>query len=189
MPRACGVACIAQPVDNPLAMTGLDQHFELAYQELRRLARGRLRGGGRSVVLDTTSLVHESYLRLSRFAQQGFPDKPTFLAYAGRAMRTIIVDMVRERQAERRGGDVPHLSLTSSHADALAVPADEEHVLRVHEALEQLARQDARMAQVVELKYFGGLTEPEIAEALQVTERTVRRDWAQARLILAEALG
>jgi RNA polymerase sigma factor (TIGR02999 family) len=132
--------------------------------------------------------VHESYLRLARFAQQGFPDRPTFLAYAGRAMRTIIVDMVRERQAERRGGEVTHLTLTTSHVDALPVPGDEEHVLRVHDALELLARQDVRMAQVVELKYFGGLTELEIAEALGVTDRTVRRDWEQARLLLAEAL-
>jgi RNA polymerase sigma factor (TIGR02999 family) len=169
-------------------MTGLDQHYAAAYQDLRRLARSRLRTDRHRALLDTTSLVHESYLRLSRMGAPHFPDKPGFLAYAGKAMRSIIVDMVRERLTERRGGGAPHLTLTGAGTDGLPQMVAESHILRVHEALEQLALQDARMAQVVELKFFAGLTEPEIALALHITDRTVRRDWNQARLILAQAL-
>jgi RNA polymerase sigma factor (TIGR02999 family) len=168
----------------------LDAFFAAAYQDLRRLARSRLRGGGRNTVLDTTALVHESYLRLSRAQGSGsaaFPDRVRFLVYAGKAMRSIIIDLVRERQTDRRGNDAPHVTLTGV-ADALPMPGGEEHILRVHEALEQMAAVDPRMAQVVEMKYFGGLTEMEIGEALGITDRTVRRDWEQARLFLADAL-
>ncbi len=172
----------------PPAGAPLDAHFADAYADLRRLARSRLRGGGRNTVLDTTALVHESYLRLSRGGERSFPDQPSFLVYAGKAMRSIIIDLVREQQAERRGGDAPHLTLTSGEADALPQPGGEAHILRVNEAMEQLAQQDARMAQVVEMKYFAGLTESEIALALGITDRTVRRDWEQARLFLAELL-
>jgi RNA polymerase sigma factor (TIGR02999 family) len=173
---------------DPMAPDSLDDHYAAAYQELRRLARSRLRGGGRNTVLDTTALVHESYLRLSRNAAVSFPDRPSFLVYAGKAMRSIIVDLVRERQTERRGEGAQHLTLTGAGADALPQPGGEQHILGVHEALEQMAQVDPRMAQVVELKYFGGLTEAEIGQALGVTDRTVRRDWEQARLFLAEAL-
>jgi RNA polymerase sigma factor (TIGR02999 family) len=164
----------------------VEQAFAGAYQELRRLARARLRGGGRNTVLDTTALVHETYLKLSRMAGVSFPDRPRFLVYAGRAMRSIIVDMVRQRRTERAGGDVAVLTLTGDLVDAL--PAEEAHILAVHEALQEMARVDPRMAQVVELRYFGGLTDAEIGTALGVTDRTVRRDWEQARLFLAEAL-
>jgi RNA polymerase sigma factor (TIGR02999 family) len=164
----------------------VEQAFAGAYPELRRMARARLRSGGRNTVLDTTALVHETYLKLSRNAGVSFPDRPRFLAYAGRAMRSIIVDMVRQRQTQRAGGGVALLTLTGDIADA--VPAAEEHILRVHEVLDAMAKVDARMAQVVELRYFGGLNDLEIAEAIGVTDRTVRRDWEQARLFLAEAL-
>lgn len=164
----------------------VEQAFAVAYQELRRLARARLRGGGRNTVLDTTALVHETYLKLSRNAGISFPDRPRFLVYAGRAMRSIIVDMVRQRQTERAGGDVALLTLTGDLVDA--VPAAEEHILRVHEALEAMAQVDERMARVVEMRYFGGMSDVEIGAALGVTDRTVRRDWEQARLFLAEAL-
>jgi RNA polymerase sigma factor (TIGR02999 family) len=163
----------------------VDEFFALLYRELRLLARARLRGGGRDVVLDTTALVHESYLKLSQLTSVRFPDRPRFLVYAGRVMRSIIVDLARQRGTERRGGEVQHVTFTTQFADR-AASADE--VVRVHEALEALERVDERMARVVELRYFGGLTEPEIAEALGVTDRTVRRDWEQARLFLADAL-
>ena len=164
----------------------VEQAFAGAYQELRRLARARLRGGGRNTVLDTTALVHETYLKLSRNAGISFPDRPRFLVYAGRAMRSIIVDWVRQRRTERAGGNVAVLTLTGDLVDA--VPAEEEHILRVHEALQEMAQVDERMARVVEMRYFGGMTDLEIGEALGVTDRTVRRDWEQARLFLAEAL-
>jgi RNA polymerase sigma factor (TIGR02999 family) len=164
----------------------VEEAFAGAYQELRRLARARLRGGGRNTVLDTTALVHETYLKLSRMAGDSFPDRPRFLAYAGRAMRSIIVDMVRQRRSERAGGDVAVLTLTGDLVDA--VPAEEAYILAVHEALLDMAQVDTRMAQVVEMRYFGGLSDAEIGAALGVTDRTVRRDWEQARLFLAEAL-
>lgn len=168
--------------------TLLDEMFSAAYTELRRLARSRLRGGGRNTVLDTTALVHETYLRVSKSAATPFPDRARFLVYAGRAMRSIIVDMVRQRQAKRHGGGVLHLTLTGDVIEQAALPAGEEHILRVHEALEELAGIDQRMAQVVEMRYFAGLSDAEIASALDVGDRTVRRDWEHARLLLAEAL-
>lgn len=173
--------------DEP-AEVSLDAMFSAAYAELRRLARSRLRGGGRNTVLDTTALVHETYLRVSKSASTPFPDRPRFLVYAGRAMRSIIVDMVRQRQAERHGGGALHLTLTGDVMEQAALPAGEEHILRVHEALEELAQVDPRMARVVEMRYFAGLSDGEIASALDVGERTVRRDWEHARLLLAKAL-
>jgi RNA polymerase sigma factor (TIGR02999 family) len=101
-------------------------------------------------------------------------------------MRSVIVDMVRSRQAERHGGDVQHVTLTGDVADSLGT--GEAHIVRVHEALLALEKLDERMARVVEMRYFAGLTETEIATALGVTDRTVRRDWEQARLFLADAL-
>lgn len=166
----------------------LDALYADAYRELRRLARARLHGGGRNTVLDTTALVHESYLRLAKQGEMAFEDRLRFMVYAGRVMRSVIIDLVRERQAERRGGDVAHVTLDTQLGAGLAPEAGEAEILRVHDALDELARLDARMAQVVELRYFAGMTEGEIAQALGVTDRTVRRDWQQARLFLAEAL-
>ncbi|WP_127998748.1 ECF-type sigma factor [Piscinibacter defluvii] len=176
------------PLDPPPGDGAVDTLFAATYRELRQLARARLRGGGRDVMLDTTALVHESYLKLSRTPPPDFPDRPRFLAYAGRVMRSIIVDLVRQRQAERHGGDVQLLTLTGDVADQAGLPSAEEHILRVHEALQEMERVDPRMTKVVELRYFGGLNDLEIAQALGVTDRTVRRDWEQARLFLAEAL-
>ena len=168
--------------------TPADAIFAATYPELRRLAHARLRGGGRNTVLDTTALVHESWLRLSQAGQLQFPDRPRFFVYASRVMRSIIVDMARQRQTERHGGGVVHVTLTGDAVEAAGLPTGEDHIVRVHEALVELAQVDERMARVVEMRYFGGLTDLEIAAALQVTDRTVRRDWEQARLFLAEAL-
>lgn len=174
------------PVQAPPA--GVDEYFALAYAELRRLAHARLRGGGRDAVLDTTALVHESYLRLAAERSAQFPDRLRFLVYAGKVMRSVIVDLVRQRQAERRGGGATHVTLTTQLGLAASAEAGEREILRVHEALIELEALDPRMARVVEMRYFGGLTEEETAQALGVTDRTVRRDWQQARLFLAEAL-
>lgn len=168
--------------------TAVDALYAATYRELRQLAHSRLRGGGRNTVLDTTALVHESYLRLSKSDELQFPDRTRFLVYAGRVMRSIIIDLVRQRQSERHGGDAQHVTLTGDVAERLGMATDEDHILRVHEALAELEKMDERMARVVEMRYFGGLTDAEVAAALQVTDRTVRRDWQQARLFLAEAL-
>jgi len=174
---------------DPVAPGQLEALYDEAYRELRRLAHARLRGGGRNTVLDTTALVHESYLRLARQDGFRFVDKPRFLAYVGQVMRSVIIDLVRERQTERHGGDFGHVRLDTHMGEVLGPETGGEHeILRVHEAIEELQRVDPRMAQVVELRYFVGLSEVEIAQALDVTDRTVRRVWRQARLILAEAL-
>jgi len=164
----------------------VDASFDATYRDLRRLAHARLRGSARNTLLDTTALVHEAYLKLSAANELQFPDRPRFLVYAGRAMRSIIFDFARQRRTDRRGGDAAHVTFTAQLADGAI--ADEDQILRVHEALLELQKVDERMAKVVELRYFGGLTEIEIAEALGVTDRTVRRDWEQARLFLADAL-
>ncbi|MCV2367993.1 ECF-type sigma factor [Roseateles oligotrophus] len=165
----------------------------LLYADLQKMARSRMKQAGHLTLLDATGLVHESYLRL--FARlhkseggqaQDFPDRKHFLAYASRVMHTIVIDMVRSRQAARHGGEFAHVTLNTAVADL--PPQGDDEILRVHEALAELAQMDARLAAVVEMRYFGGLLEAEIAETLGVTERTVQRDWQKARLFLSMAL-
>ncbi len=161
--------------------------YAAAYPELHRLARARLRDGGRNAVLDTTCLVHESYLALRAGRVSCAPRTAgPFFAYASQVMRSVIVNSVRERVAEKRGGDLRPLTLSTNLAANVA--NDEETVLRVHEALEDLEKAEPRLAQVAQMRYFGGYSEQEIAETLDITERTVQRDWEKARLILAAAL-
>ena len=163
-----------------------DALFAAAYSELHRLADARLRDGGRNTVLDTTCLVHESYLRFVRAGELRAEDRRAFFAYASQVMRSVIVNSVRERIAQKRGGDRAPLTLsTSSAANAEAV---RRRFCKVHEALEDLEKADPRVAQVAQMRYFGGYSEKEIAETLDITERTVQRDWEKARLILAAAL-
>src|SRR3984957_11994403 len=166
-----------------------DALFAAAYSELHRLAHARLRDGGRNTVLDTTCLVHESYLRFLRAGELRAEDRRAFFAYASQVMRSVIVNSVRERVAQKRGGDQPALTLATN---LVANVADgEQMVLAVHEALEVLEQAEPRLAQVAQvaqMRYFGGYSEQEIAETLEITERTVQRDWEKARLILAAAL-
>jgi RNA polymerase sigma factor (TIGR02999 family) len=163
-----------------------DALFAAAYSELHRLAHARLRDGGRNTVLDTTCLVHESYLRFVRAGELRAEDRRAFFAYASQVMRSVIVNSVRDRVALKRGGDQPPLTLATNLGGNVA--DDEETVLAVHEALEVLEKTEPRLAQVAQMRYFGGYSEQEIAETLDVTERTVQRDWEKARLILAMAL-
>jgi len=160
--------------------------FSLLYAELHRLARSKLRHHQSMTLLDTTSLLHESYLRLVGAQALPVSDRHHFFTYAARVMRSVIVDFARARLSERRGGDVDRVVLDTSIAGDVATP--EHDVLRVHDALEVLAKADERLARVVELRYFGGLNEAEIAETLGTSERTVRRDWEKARLLLLAAL-
>lgn len=164
----------------------LRQLFDATYKDLHRLARMRLTHNARGVLLDTTSLVHESYLRFASAGELNVTGKQHFLRYAANVMRSVIVDYVRERKAQRRGGEAPHLTL-NTQAQAEGLDGGDE-ILRVHEALEELSRYDPRLVRVVEMRYFAGMTENEIADALGITDRTVRRDWEKARLLLAEAL-
>jgi RNA polymerase sigma factor (TIGR02999 family) len=175
------------PPDNVASTAGVPlEYLPKFYAELRRLARARLAGGGRYTLLDTTALVHEAFLRLQRDSRLQIKDSEHFLAYAAATMRSVIIDYIRQRKAERRGGGAPHVTL-----DTLAEPAftPEDEILDVHEALKVLETVDARLVQVVEMRYFAGLTDDEIGDALGVTGRTIRRDWDRARLLLSELLG
>jgi RNA polymerase sigma factor (TIGR02999 family) len=167
-----------------------DDLFHATYDELRTLARRRLRFDQRGSLLDTTALVHESYLRFVAASRVRIEDRGHFMHFAARVMRSIVVDFIRERCAERRGGGVARIPLTSG-ADAIVDPTTaggESEILRVHEALDELGKLDPKLVRLVEMRYFGGMTEAEIAEALEISERTVRRDREKARLLLAEAL-
>src|SRR5258708_711453 len=159
--------------------------FSLLYNDLRRLAHARLQRNEPITLLDTTSLVHETFLRVLKSGRVEASERPRFLAYAAQVMRSVIVDFVRQRHAERRGGNDPRVPLDAA---AEAVPAVGDEILRVSEALDELARVDQRLVKVVEMRYFGGFTEEDIALALGVNQRTVRRDWQNARLLLSLAL-
>lgn len=163
-----------------------DQVVALLYGELQRLARSRLRRSGELTLLDTSALVHESYLRIQAAGEPEFADRKHYLAYAAKVMRTIVIDMVRARQADRHGNAALQVTLNTEVGDSTAVQEDE--MLRVHDALDELHGVDERLAQVVEMRYFAGLTEAQIADCLGVTERTVQRDWQKARLFLSMAL-
>jgi RNA polymerase sigma factor (TIGR02999 family) len=163
-----------------------DTLFAAAYTELRRIARARLRDGGRDSVMDTTCLVHESYLRFVSAGELRAEDRRSFFAFASQVMRSVIVNSVRDRIAQKRGGEYRPLTLSTG---LVANTADsEDTVLRVHEALDDLEKAEPRLARVAQMRYFGGYSEQEIAETLDVTERTVQRDWEKARLILAASL-
>ena len=165
----------------------LGQLYALLYPELRRLAHSRVRRSGDLTLLDTTSLVHESYLRFEKSGAVKMGDRSQFMAYAAQVMRSVVVDLVRRRQSERRGGEAVHVELDEANAVAAVDPRESE-VLRVHESLEALAAIDARLVKVVEMRYFAGMTETEIAEVLGLTVRTVARDWQKARLFLHACL-
>jgi len=163
-----------------------DAVFAAAYRELTRLAHSRLREGGRSTFLDTAALVNESYLRFVRIGELKIDDRRAFFGYAAQVMRSVIVDTARARLAERRGGNLQKMTLSSELAQDLG--QDEEGILEVHEALKELEKADARAAQMVQMRYFGGYADREIAETLDITERTVQRDWEKAKMLLRAIL-
>lgn len=181
-------------MDLPDPPTGVDpQPLELAsdaraYRELRSIAHARLvargRGGRHGDTLSTTALVHEAWLRI---AGKAVPrDRAHLLALGSLAMRHVLVDRARELAALKRGGARHPVTL-----DDEVIGADDqaELVLQLDDALDRLAAVDGRLAQVVECRFFGGLTEEETAAALGVTVRTVQRDWVKARALLRRALG
>lgn len=163
-----------------------DEVMALLYADLRRIAARRAQDLGHLTQLDPTVLVHESYLRWQQAGKLDFENRKHFLAYAARVMRSIVVDMVRARQADKRGGGQDLVALDTGIAEM--APQPDSEVLRVHEALDELAALEPALAQVVEMRYFGGLGEAEIAELQGVTVRTVQRHWAKARLFLAASL-
>jgi RNA polymerase sigma factor (TIGR02999 family) len=168
-----------------IAKKPVDEVVEITYQELRAIAHRRLASRVHGGTLSTTALVHEAYLKLADQSQAGWRDRAHFLALASLAMRHVIVDRARERIALKRGG--AHREITLNE-DTVGVEDQADTVLQLNEALERLAGIDARLAQVVECRFFGGLTETEAAEALGVTIRTVQRDWVKARVLLRRLL-
>ena len=163
----------------------LDDAIPLAYDELRRIARRQLDRRPNDT-LRTTALVHEAYLKLAGSAGAGWRDRAHFFAVASVAMRQILLDHARRRCAMKRGGARRAVTLDDA---TLAVEEQAESLVDLDEALTRLAAVDPRLARVVELRYFGGLSEEEAAEVLGVTSRTVRRDWVKARGLLRQALG
>lgn len=166
----------------------LDRVYASLYPDLKRIARSRLRTQGSGDQMHTTTLVHESFLRLVAARELRLDDRRHFFAYAAKTMRHIIVDSAREMRAERRGAGAEHVTLDGDEAHAVPDPGAGAELLRVHEALLELEAIDPELAQVVELRYFGGYGEQEIAEMQGVTDRTVRRRWDKARAWLLLAL-
>ncbi len=158
--------------------------FASLYRELHRLARKQLYAHAGGLTLGATTLLHEAYLDLSGRGV-AFPDRARFFAYAARAMRGLIVDHVRERRALKRGGEFQLTTLDADKADA-AQPEDD--LAPLSDALDALAQSDAALAELVDLKFFCGLSFAEIAAMRAVSERTVQRDWAKARLFLHQLL-
>ncbi len=154
-------------------------------RELHRIARACLRSEREHRSVSATVLVNEAFLRLVGIERVRWQDRVHFFAMAARLMRRVLVDLARARHSAKRGGDVVHVSLDDAPEPGLARAAD---VLRLDEALEALAALDERKARVVELRFFGGLTEAQIAEALQVSAKTVLRDWSFAKAWLQQQL-
>jgi RNA polymerase sigma factor (TIGR02999 family) len=163
----------------------LDGLFSELYQQLRRLAhRQRLRHGWRHT-LSTTAIVNEAYLRLRAAGRVAPEDRLHFMALCARVMRFVLVDYARRWSAEKRD---PGAEAPGAAVDPLAPDRNAESTLAVHDALERLAERSARLARVVECRFFGGMTEAEIAELLGVSERTIRAEWQRAKLWLTREL-
>lgn len=165
--------------------SALGKVFSVTYAELCCLARRRLRKVSQDSTLDTTSLVHECYLRLMKAERLELHDRSHFLGYAARVMRSICIDFTREAGTQRRGAGHPSATAPADIPDQDALTTEESSLLIT--ALQQLACTEERLATVVSMKYFSGFTDAEIAEKLGVAERTIRRDWQRARLLLARA--
>lgn len=159
--------------------------FTLLYAELHRLARRELRRSGPPLTLSATTLLHEAYLNLQHRDCLAFPDRPRFLAYAARAMRGLVIDFARSRQALKHGGA---FEITSLRTELPQEALDVRELERLAEAIDRLAAVDPHLAQIVDLKYFSGFSFVDLAATWGVSERTVRRDWQQARLFLHRAL-
>ena len=161
------------------------QLFATLYEELKRIAQRELRRGGREMTLGATTLLHEAYMSISKREGLEFPDRAHFMAYAARAMRRLVIDYARSRQSLKRGGE---FEIASLPADVPEHAVDHAELERLSEAIERLARAEPRLAQVVDLKYFGGFSFADIAAMWGISERTVQRDWEKARLFLYRLL-
>jgi RNA polymerase sigma factor (TIGR02999 family) len=165
--------------------TALNRLYELVYAELRAIAVQKMASERPGHTLQPTALVHEAYLRLGGAKSLNFQNRAHFFASAAEAMRRILVDSARRSQQLKRGGDQERVELEDTR---IAAPVEDEKLLLVHEALDALAREDPTKAEVAKMRYFVGLKHQEIADALGVSEPTVRRHWAVARVRLFELI-
>jgi RNA polymerase sigma factor (TIGR02999 family) len=165
---------------------GFDALVSQLYTDLRRVARGQLRRGPQPSSLGTTSLVHETYLKLTEHGSAQVRGSAHFRALAARTMRHIVIDHARRRSRQKRGGGQVDLPLQDQQ---IAGAADTARFLELDEALGRLERVDSRLVQVIEFLFFAGLSEKETAEALGVAERTIQRDLRRAKDWLRETLG
>jgi RNA polymerase sigma factor (TIGR02999 family) len=159
--------------------------FVSLYDELRRIARRELRRSSGALALSATTLLHEAYFKMKERSDAVFPDEPHFLAYAARAMRTLVIDYARSRQAEKRGGAFHITRLPTEVPQQQTEAADLE---RLGAAIDKLAEHDSALAQLVDLKFFCGYSLIEIAAMRGISERTAQRDWDKARMLLKQAL-
>jgi RNA polymerase sigma factor (TIGR02999 family) len=163
----------------------VDRLVPMLYEELRAIAHRQIARRSPGGTLETTGLVHEAYLKVVEQSRIGVRDRAHLLALTSLAMRHVLVDRAKARSRVKRGGAPGRVTLRD---DEIAVDNQPEALLQLDEALTWLADVQPRLARIVECRFFGGLTEPEIAEALGVTVRTVQRDWAKARMLLRRAL-
>ena len=163
----------------------MERLMPLVYEELKRLARHQLRGERAGHTLDTTSIVHEAFLQLADGPPGEWRNRAHFYAVASRVMRHVLVDHARRRNAAKRGGGALHVTLGRGRASR---PDDTLGILALDQALGELGAMDPRLEQVVECRYFAGMSVAETAEALEVSVRTVERDWTRAKAYLLRAL-
>jgi RNA polymerase sigma-70 factor, ECF subfamily len=165
--------------------TAMDRLMPLVYEDLRRRAHLQLARSGPDGTLDTTGLVHEAYLKLVHSPDAQWDDRNHFFAVAVTAMRSVIVDYARRRLTQKRGGAARRVSLDDR---VLRVEQDAEELLAIHQALQRLSALDFRLGELVELRFFGGLSVEEAAEVLGISGRTVKREWSKARTLLHRLL-
>ncbi|MEO8104465.1 MAG: ECF-type sigma factor [Betaproteobacteria bacterium] len=159
----------------------LDEAFSAWYPELKKIAHARLTRTGLQGSMQTTALVHDSYMKLATGPNRDFSNRLQFLAYASRTLRSIVIDTIREERALRRGGDLDLVTLDTAIQEGMGAAIDVEDV---NAAMDDLAKLDPALARLVEMRFFGGMSAVEIAETLGVSERTVQREWTKARALL-----
>jgi RNA polymerase sigma factor (TIGR02999 family) len=162
-----------------------DALFAALYSELHRMARRELAKRGSNMTLGATTLLHDAYIDIASREGASFPDRNRFMGYASRVMRGIIIDYVRSRQAQKRGGEYDLTAIRTDIADAIP---DAMNLTNLSDALDELGNVEPRLARIVDLKFFCGFSFGEIAVMLKVSERTVQRDWEKARIYLHNVL-
>jgi RNA polymerase sigma factor (TIGR02999 family) len=160
--------------------------FAALYSELHRLAKRELGRHGFAVTLSATTLLHEAYLDMAGRDAAAFPDRARFMSYAARVMRGLIIDHARNRQAQKRGGQ---FEITSMGVEVAENVVDDREMKRLSDALDELAKVDSTLTEIVDLKFFCGFSFAEIAAMRGVSERTVQRSWDKARIYLHRSIG